>query len=89
MAKTEEELHHELMNRFIDLANTMKDEGAAVNVVSSGMVTASAIYSTFVAVGNKGGWLNEEGVNKMVNSFRQQLEYVQKNRKALSEKSAD
>ena len=76
MAKSENELHHECMNRFISLANEMKDEGVAIGVVSAGMMTASAVYATFTAVGNDGS-LTDSGVDKMAAAYRNQLDQVQ------------
>ena len=32
MSKSDAELHHECMNRFIDLANTIKDESVALTL---------------------------------------------------------
>lgn len=81
MAKSDAELHHETMNRFIALANEIKDEGAGTHVVSAGMMTASAVYATYVAAGNDGG-LTESGVEKIVDAYRHQMEQVQTWKKA-------
>ncbi len=80
MAKSPQDIHLECMNRFIELANRLKDEGVDTNLVSSGMMYASAVYATFNAVGNTGG-LTESGVDKVTAAYRQQLEYVQRHRK--------
>lgn len=84
MSKSDSQLHHECINRFIDLANTMKDEKISTAVVSAGMMSASAIYATYVAAGNSGA-LAESGVDKVVNAYRHQLEQVQVMRKAENE----
>ena len=76
MAKSENELHHECMNRFIGLANDMKDEGASLGVVSAALMSASAVYATFTAVGNEGS-LTDSGVDKMAAAYRNQLDQVQ------------
>ena len=81
MSKSDAELHHETLNRFIDLANEIKDEGVGTHVVSAALMSASAVYATFVAVGNQGG-LNPSGVDKIVDAYRHQLEQVQAMRKA-------
>lgn len=80
MAKTDDELHEDCMRRFIDLANTMKDEGVETRVVSAGLMTASSVYATYLVTGNNGG-LTESGVDKVTAAYRQQLEKVQQYRK--------
>ena len=80
MAKTDEENHRDCMQRFIDLANTMKDEDLNINVVSAGLMTASALYTTFVIGGNQGG-LTASGIDKVTATFKQQLEQVQRMKK--------
>ena len=84
MAKSDAEYHHECMNRFIELANTLKDEGVGTHVVSAALMSASAVYATYVAVGNVGG-LTPSGVDKVVDAYRHQMEQVQAARKAESE----
>ena len=34
-------------NKFIELANEMKEQGMPIHVVSWSMLTAAAVYSTF------------------------------------------
>ena len=84
MAKPDSELHTECMQRFIDLANAMKDEGIGTNVVSAGLMTASGAYATFVVGGNEGG-LTESGVDKVTAAYKQQLEQIQALKKQRSE----
>ncbi len=83
MAKSDAEYHHECMNRFIELGNKMKEEGVGTHVVSAALMSASAVYSTYVAVGNTGG-LNPSGIDKIVDAYRHQMEQVQASRKADS-----
>jgi predicted ATPase len=73
--------HDDCMQRFIDLANELKDEGVAVNVVSWALMTASGIYATYSVVGNSGG-LNPSGVDKVADAYRQNLLRVQELKKA-------
>ena len=87
MAKPDSEVHQECMERFIVLANTMKDEGISLNVVSAGLMTASAIYGTFAAAGNDGR-LSVKGIGQMTKSYKQQLQQVQEAKKVRSEKRA-
>jgi hypothetical protein len=75
------------MQRFIDLANAMKDEGVPVNVVSWALMTASGIYATYSVAGNSGG-LNPSGVEKVADAYKQNLRNIQALRKAQEEQGA-
>ena len=57
------------VNRFIELANTMAKEGKSREMVSSGLMTAGAVYATYVVTGNDGA-LRESGVDKVTNLFK-------------------
>ena len=87
MAKTDSELLHECMQRFIELANTMKDDGIGTNVVSSGLMSASGVYATY-AMGGNDGTLSPSGVDKVTEAYKHQLEQIQEAKKARSEKRA-
>lgn len=87
MAKTDDQIHHDCMQRFIDLANSMKEEGVAPRVVSAGMMTACAIYATYVFAGNDGR-LAPTGTAKLAKAFQQQLDQVQKSKAASQDKSS-
>ena len=77
MTATEDDIHTQCMQRFIELANSMKEGGIDNRVVAAGMMTALAIYSTYVFAGNDGR-LAPTGVEKLANGYRDQLERVQK-----------
>lgn len=81
MAKSDAELHHDAMNRIIEFANGLKDEGISTHVVSAALMSASAVYATFVSAGNEGG-LNPSGVDKIVEAYRHQMKQVQEAKKA-------
>ncbi|MBT3411180.1 MAG: DUF3144 domain-containing protein [Halieaceae bacterium] len=81
MSKSDAELHHECMNRFIDLANTIKDESVGTHVISAAMMSASAVYATYVSAGNEGG-LTESGMEKVIDAYRHQMQQVQAMKKA-------
>ena len=85
MTKSDKEQHQVCLNRFIELANKMKDEGVTTEVVSAAMMSASAVYATYVVTGNTGG-LTESGVEKLVAGYKQHVERVQEIRKAEDEK---
>ncbi|WP_241505829.1 DUF3144 domain-containing protein [Parahaliea mediterranea] len=77
MATPEEaEQHQKCMQRFIDLANTMKNEGVQTRLISAALMTASGVYTTYAFAGNSGG-LNATGIDKVVEAYRQNLKNIQ------------
>ena len=72
-AKTQQEA----INAFIELANEMKDNGASIQFVSSALMRACAVYSTYVIAGNEGA-LRQTGIEKLSELFAQELDVVQK-----------
>lgn len=81
MSDTQSDQHHECMNKFIELANELKNGGVSTQVVSWAMMTASAYYVTYSVAGNSGG-LNESGIEKITDAYRQNLRQVQEAKKA-------
>ncbi|MBA6413728.1 DUF3144 domain-containing protein [Parahaliea sp. F7430] len=65
------------MQRFIDVANTLKNEGVSTRVISAALMTASGVYTTYTVAGNAGG-LNESGVEKVTEAYRQSLQNIQR-----------
>ena len=86
MAKSDAQMHAECVNRFIELANNIKDEGVGTHVISAAIMSASAVYATYVAAGNEGG-LTESGMDKIVDAYRHQMVQVQAAKKAELERS--
>ena len=78
MSDDQTKLHDELMERFIQLANNMKDEGVPPNVVSWALMTSSSVYATYALTGtsNNGG-LAPSGVEKVAAAYKQILTNVQ------------
>ena len=76
---TEKSMHEYslLSERFIALANEMKNEGKSQQMVNAALMSASGIYATYTAAGNDGG-LNPSGVDKVVTVYKANLENVQK-----------
>lgn len=72
---------------FIDLANEMKNEGASIELISTALMRACAVYSTYTVAGNQGA-LHQSGVEKLEKLFGQQLAAVQKAKLAEAETSA-
>ena len=66
----------ECVNRFIDLANEMKNEGKSLELISSGFMAACSVYSTYAVTGNDGA-LMDSGVEKMAALFKEELANVQ------------
>ena len=81
MEKTDSEHHKECIQRSIDLANAIKDEGVSAKVVSAGLMTASGVYATFLAGGNDGG-LTPSGIDKVTAVYKSQLESIQEAKKS-------
>ena len=86
MAKTDPELHQECMNRFIDLANVIKDEGIDIKLISSALMSASGVYETFTIIGNEGG-LTPSGVDKVAAKYKKHVERYQEIRKLEDEQA--
>ena len=84
---TDVEQHKYCTNKFIELANQLKDEKIDTKMVSGALMTASAVYATFVAAGNKGTLL-PSGVDKVVTLYRNTLEHHQKTKRAQIEAKA-
>ena len=72
---------------FIDLANEMKNEGASIELISTALMRACAVYSTYAVAGNQGA-LHQSGVEKLEKLFGQQLAVVQQAKLAEAESSA-
>ena len=66
----------ECVNRFIDLANEMKNEGNSSELISSGFMTACSLYSTYVATGNDRA-LMKSRVEKLAAPFKKEMAHVQ------------
>jgi len=83
MTKTDTATHRECVQRFIDLANAMKNEGLDVNIVSGGLMSASALYASYLVGGNSGGF-TDSGVEKVSAVYKRELERIQKIKKAAN-----
>jgi hypothetical protein len=76
MAEDRHEQHQACMERFIELANTMKNEGIGVDVVSWSLMSASALHAIYSVAGNDGG-LTESGIEKIADAYKQNLTKIQ------------
>lgn len=62
---------------FINVANEMKNEGASIQFVSTALMRACAVYSTYVVAGNDGA-LRESGIEKLKELFALELDTIQR-----------
>jgi hypothetical protein len=83
MTKTDAETHKQGVQQFIDLANAMKNAGTDIKIVSAALMSASALYASFLAGGNEGG-LTDSGVEKVSAVYKRELERIQQIKKAAS-----
>lgn len=77
----------EAIQQFIDLANAMKNKGLTKEAVSTALMRACAVYSTYVVTGNNGA-LRSSGIEKIQKIFGLELETVQQAKLAESDVSA-
>ena len=68
--------HNEATQKFIDLANEMKNQGMDTRLVSAALMSASGIYATYTAAGNE-GFLQDSGISKVAAIYKRNLEYIQ------------
>ena len=61
------------INAFINVANEMKNDGASIQFVSTALMRACAVYSTYVVAGNAGA-LRESGIDKLKDLFAHELD---------------
>ena len=73
--------HDMATHRFVELANEMKSEVLDTNLISAALMASSGIYATYVAAGNHGA-LEPSGVDKVVDIYRNNLEHIQKRKRA-------
>ncbi len=78
------EQHKYCTNKFIELANQMKEENIDVQLISGALMTASGVYATYTAAGNDGA-LEPSGVDKVVDLYRRTLEHHQAVKRASLE----
>ena len=76
--------YSELSERFILLANEMTVEGNSTQMVNAALMSASGVYATYTAAGNDGG-LTASGVDQVTETYRANLENVQKVKIAKAE----
>lgn len=89
MSDFDEAKHGEMLNRFIAIANEYKNDDTDPQLVSSALMAASCVYTSYVAAGNEGVLL-EPGIDRVVDMYRQHLVRAQDLRRAeLEAKQSD
>ncbi len=83
----DQEKHKYCTNKFIELANDLKKKNIDNVMVSGSLMTASCIYATYVAAGNKGA-LEPSGIDKVVQVYRRTLTHHQVVKKAKLQEQA-
>lgn len=78
----DQEKHMYCTNKFIELANELKENDIDITLVNGALMTASGIYATYLAAGNDGA-LESSGIDKVVDLYRRTLEHHQSVKKAL------
>ena len=82
--KTQAPAVMDVSEKFIDLANQLKDQGLPPALISSALMQASAIYATYAAAGNE-GFLQKSGVERVASVYRAGLAELQKFKRAQLE----
>lgn len=76
MSNQEHQQHLIALNRFVEVANELKDQGTGVGVIAAAMLSATSVYNTYVHAGNT-GFLQPAGIDKVTDEFRRHLQLVQ------------
>jgi hypothetical protein len=83
---TADEQYHDAINKFIEMANQLKNEKYPTEVISSALMTASGVYATYVAADERNnGFLLEPGVEKVTDAYRERLQIIQDSKKKEAE----
>lgn len=78
--------HQKHLNEFIELANKMKDAGSEPAIISAALMSASAVYTTYVHAGNE-GYLKDSGLTKVLNAYEKHLRQVQAYKQAEAQQA--
>lgn len=70
-----------MIDRFVAVANQLKDEGNNTDLVNAAFMLASGNYATFLAAGNE-GYLKEDGIRKVAEAYKHNLMLLQDLKKA-------
>ena len=84
----DQDKHKYCTNKFIELANDLKNEDIDMAMVSGSLMTACCVYSTYAAAGNN-GVLKSSGIDKAVQVYRRTLEHHQVLKKAQLQEQAN
>jgi len=84
MSMGDRENHDHCTQKFIEMANELKDAGYEPQLISAALMASSGIYATYVTAGNTGG-LEPSGIDKVVMMYRRNLEHIQERKKEEGE----
>jgi hypothetical protein len=84
----DQENHRYCTNKFIELANQLKEENIDIALISGALMTASGVYATYTAAGNEGA-LEPSGVDKVVDLYRRTLVHHQAVKRAQLESKSE
>jgi len=70
-----------MIDRFVAVANELKDEGNGTDLVNAAFMLASGTYATYLAAGNE-GYLKEDGIHKVADAYEHNLTLLQGLKKA-------
>ncbi len=76
--------HQAMLNDFVELANQLKNAGNEPQLISAALMSAAAVYTTYVHAGNE-GYLQESGITKVVNAFEKHIRQVQAYKQAQAQ----
>ena len=71
----------QMLQRFIDTANQLQQEGQPTELINVALMLASGTWATYLAAGNQ-GYLEESGVRKVSASYQHNLSWLQEIKKA-------
>lgn len=71
----------QMLQRFIDVANQLQQEGQPPELINVALMLASGTWATYLAAGNH-GYLEESGVLKVSSAFQHNLKRLQEIKKS-------
>lgn len=83
--KTEKVL--KISQRFVNLANRMKNDGENVDLINAALMVASGTYATYLGAGNE-GYLKTTGVEKVTQNYANNLMLIQGMKKRKQEEAS-
>jgi hypothetical protein len=70
-----------MIDKFIAVANQLKEEGNDIEIVNASLMLASGTFATYLSAGNE-GYLKEDGIRKISEGYKHNLTLLQDIKKA-------